>query len=189
MLHKLDPLLSIIGLATLFLVGFLSGILVGFSIKEGTVGSIATISPPSEFPEANLRIDLVIENYEHGFRQPLKGFTLRDVELTCPEIAVRKGERIIGPPWLKWCWQTPLNLPAVTDESGHIVLWFAVEPHPHAARLDFSERDFGEIPAPSPDIRDLWRDSWNSKSRQQIMLAPDHWRVDVVLEKLVPPQQ
>jgi len=106
-----------------------------------------TISTPPEYPEANLRIDVL---YLSQASKAIANYEIGNAFLECPAVDVGRGSKSVMPPWFRradsktgrggFCGAKAMNLPVRTDEDGQATLWFEVVPPPQRARVDFDRR-------------------------------------------------
>lgn len=136
----------------------------------------ATITPPSGFPNANLKVDLQL-NAASADR--VKTVVITKAHLRCPIFDLAADEEANLPRWMRerrlWCGNGAINLPLSTDASGKTVLWFSGSLSPWEAGIRNES-------APSLYVglegqgRALQRTSLE-------VFAPDHWRAEMDLSR------
>lgn len=134
----------------------------------------STITSPSEYPEANLRVDVTVGSpLVQGTQQTFKeGFVISAAILGCPVFDIVSEESL--PLWLRkrigWCDAKAINLPVETNIHGEAVIWFKVTPPPHMAGI-------GNVDYPTPILN--LGDSSKRRVHTEMpeIITPDHWRV------------
>ena len=81
----------------------------------------STITPPPDYPDANLRIDVTATFVGN----PQRSYSVTDAFIPCPILDASAGASL--PPW---CGAKPMNLPQHSDAAGATTLWFRTTPPP-----------------------------------------------------------
>lgn len=130
----------------------------------------STITPPSEYSHANLRIDVAY--YQHG--EPIRGLSVVEARIDCPAMPTDGNENILyalWPPRLHaWCahsFPRALNTRATTDVRGNVTLWFHSTPTPRWTTITTWFDSQLRISVPP----------YKHMFFEPEVLSPDHWRL------------
>jgi len=134
------------------------------------------ITPPREYAEANLRVDIVV--LRGG--KPVPSYSIHDGMIVCeipfPESETHKWCQVFG--WDETANQEVLNTPVKTDSEGRATLWFKVNPAPDSEYISLVR------PRLHLNKRESWPDSGQQLTRffqegyKPTILEPHHWVVE-----------
>jgi hypothetical protein len=125
---------------------------------------LPTVTPPPEYTDANLQIDVKIENWANT--------ELNVAGISCPIFDSVTDDSKQFPMWYQhWCKTEALNIPLKLDHDGKGTLWFSVRPRPHKA--DISNETLG-----SPGVGLKYQNGASGSYKPDI-ISPDHWYVHV----------
>lgn len=132
----------------------------------------------------NLAVEVLAQRIDPvtGDHAPVDRFLITAATLECVDTTCARGERCIGPRWLRkgWCGVQPTNLPARTDASGSATLYFRVDPPPAQVGLRQPASKTDILAAPSVHVR---LPNGGFAGHLPTLLSPDRWRITVEMPR------